>query len=114
MASGNVHPDNPIEFIRRCVTQRRILWTYHVNMRLQGRFISRNMILDSVADYEIIEQYPRDKYLPSYLVYSRYQNRIFHVLFAIDVENDNVRIITAYYPNVEEWEEDLKTRRRSP
>ena len=114
MVSGNALPDNPIEFIRRCVTQRRILWTYHVNMRLKGRFIPRNIILDSVADYEIIEQYPKDKYLPSYLVYSRFQNHVFHVLFAADVEGDNVRIVTTYYPSLEEWEEDLKTRRRSP
>lgn len=114
MVSGKILPDNPIDFIRHCVAYRRILWTYHVNMRLKGRFISRNMILDSISYYEIIEQYPKDKYLPSYLVYSRYQNRIFHVLFAVDVEDDNVRIITAYYPSPQEWEEDFKTRRRSP
>jgi hypothetical protein len=82
-------------------------------MRLKGRFISREVILNSIANYEIIEEYPKDKYLPSYLVYSRYKNRIFHVLFAADVEDDNVRIITAYYPGLEEWEEDLKARRQS-
>lgn len=98
---GHIIPDNPLEFIQQCVRQRKIWWTYHVNMRLKGRFI------------EIIEEYPKDKYLPSHLVYSRYKNRIFHVLFAADVEDDNVRIITAYYPGLEEWEEDLKTRRRS-
>jgi len=26
---------------------------------------------------------------------------------------DNVRVITAYYPDTEEWEEGLKTRRKS-
>jgi hypothetical protein len=45
------------------------MWTYHVNMRLQGRFISREEILDSVSEYQIIEEYPADKYLPSYLIY---------------------------------------------
>ena len=113
MVPGHILPDNPLEFIQRCVRQRKIRWTYHVNMRLKGRFISREVILNSIANYEIIEEYPKDKYLPSYLVYSRYKNRIFHVLFAADVEDDNVRIITAYYPSLEEWEEDLKTRRRS-
>ena len=48
---------------------------------------------------------------PSYLVYSRYEDAAFHILFAIDVEGDNVRIITAYSPDPEEWENDFKTRR---
>jgi hypothetical protein len=72
---------------------------------------SRHLILESVANYEIIEEYPDDKYLPSYLVYSRQQDFIFHILFAVDVPGDNVRIVTAYYPNPEEWAGDLKTRR---
>ena len=108
-----VSPDNPLKFIRQCVKQRKIMWTYHVNMRMKGRFIPRHFILDSVASYEIIEKNPKDKYFPSYLVYSRFQNRIFHILFATDFEGDNVRIITAYYPSLEEWEEDFKTRRQS-
>jgi len=85
-----------------------------VNMRLKGRFIPRQVILESVANYEIVEEYPEDKYLPSYLIYSRYQNTIFHVLIDAEVGGDNVRIITAYHPKPEEWEEDLKTRRRPP
>lgn len=105
-------PDNPLGFIQRCVRQRKIKWTYHVNMRMKGRFIPREFILESIATYEIIEEYPKDKYLPNYLVYSMFQNHVFHVLFAADVEGDNVRVITAYYPSLEEWEEDLKTRRR--
>lgn len=101
-------------FIQKCVRERKVLWTYHVNMRLRGRFISREEIIDPVNDYQIIEEYPADKYLPSYLVYCHRKGRIFHVLFAADVQGDNVRVITAYYPNRNDWEEDLKTRRRSP
>ena len=113
MKLNRLLPDNPLRFIQRCVRQRKIKWTYHVNMRMKGRFIPREFILESIATYEIIEEYPKDKYLPSYLVYSMFQNHVFHVLFAADVEGDNVRVITSYYPSPEEWEEDLKTRRRS-
>ena len=114
MAKGNrVIPDNPADFIQRCVKNQKIFWTYHVNMRMKGRFIPRKFILDSVADYEIIEKYQEDKYFPSYLVYSNYQKYIFHVLFATDVEGDNVRVITAYFPNLNDWDKDMKTRRRS-
>jgi hypothetical protein len=33
------------------------------------------------------------------------------VLFAVDVEGDKVRVVTAYRPGAEEWEPDLKARR---
>lgn len=104
---------DPLEFIRRCVAQKKIFWTYHVNMRMRGRFIPREIILASCANYEVIEEYPGDKYLPSYLIYSEYQGEQIHILFATDTEGDNVRIITAYRPSLTEWEGDFKTRRRS-
>ena len=101
-------PDDPLSFIRWCVREGKIYWTYHVNMRLAGRFLTRHEILNAVDSYEIIESYPEDKYLPSYLVLAATS---FHVQFATDVEGDNVRIVTAYRPNLSEWESDLKTRR---
>jgi hypothetical protein len=106
-----VLPDNPLEFIRKCVKERKIRWAYHVNMRMKDRFISREFIINSTGSYEIIEEYPKDKYLPSYLIYSEYQNGTFHILFATDVKGNNVRSITAYYPSPDEWKEDFKTRR---
>jgi hypothetical protein len=79
---------------------------------MKGRFIHRQIVLDSIQNYEIIEEFPDDKYFPSYLVLSKYQDKIFHVLFAVDIEEKNVRIITAYYPSLEEWDEGFKTRRK--
>jgi hypothetical protein len=72
------------------------------------------MILEAVESFEIIEAYPADKYLPSYLVFFRSEGSVFHVLVAVDVAGENIRIITTYRPNPEEWEADLKTRRRLP
>ncbi len=113
MAPNPVLPDDPLEFIQKCVAGRKILWTYHVNMRLEGRYISRQSILMSCLEYEIIERYPEDKYLPSYLVRSEHHGETFHILFAVDVEWENVRIITAYRPDPEEWDEDFRNRRIS-
>jgi hypothetical protein len=104
-------PENPLAFIQQCVRQRRLLWTYHLNMRLQGRHIGRQAILDAVDTYEVVESYPEDKYLPSYLVLARQRDEAFHILFGADVAEEHVRIITAYRPNPDEWEADLKTRR---
>jgi hypothetical protein len=80
-------------------------------MRLAGRFIPRESILAAVATFELVEAYPDDKYLPSYLVLGRGGTDAFHVLFAADLEGDNVRVVTAYRPDAAEWQDDLKTRR---
>lgn len=101
-------PDDPLTFIRRCIHERKIYWTYHVNMRLAGRCLARDEILAAVNTYEIIESYPKDKYLPSYLVLASSR---FHIQFATDVEGDNVRVVTAYLPGPNEWTPDLRTRR---
>jgi hypothetical protein len=106
-------PADPLRFIQDCVRSGRLLWTYHVNMRLKGRFITRDTIVGAVESYEIIEAYPQDKYLPSYLVIGRTAAEVFHVLFAADTQGNNVRVVTAYRPKPGEWEDDLKTRRAS-
>jgi hypothetical protein len=80
-------------------------------MRLAGRFIPRDVIRAAVASYDLVEAYPDDKYLPSYLILARHGSDAFHVLFATDVEGDNVRIVTSYRPDPAEWEPDLKARR---
>ena len=103
-------PDDALEFIRRCIRERKVYWTYDVNMRLPGRHISRDEVFRAVDDYEIIEAYPDDKYLPSYLVLATAAAGAVHVLFAVDVEADHVRVVTAYRPNPTDWEPDLRTR----
>lgn len=104
-------PADPVGFIQDCVRRRQILWTYHVNLRLTGRSISREAIIAAVDTYEMVEPYPDDKYLPSYLVLAHHNSEYLHILFAADVKGDNVRIVTAYRPDPAEWEENLKNRR---
>ncbi len=97
--------------MQACVRKRQIFWTYHVNMRLQGRPITREALLAAVDTYEVVESYPQDKSLPSYLVLAHDGSETFHVLFATDVAEKNVRVVTAYRPSADEWEGDGKTRR---
>ena len=80
-------------------------------MRLEGRFIPREAIVAAVSTYELVETYPDDKYLPSYLTRARHGSEVFHVLFATDIVGDNVRVVTSYRPDPGEWQADLKTRR---
>ena len=102
---------SPVAFIQRCTQCRRVFWTYHANMRLADRLVARGEILESAGSYEVIEAYPDDKYLPSYLVFAQGARGPLHILFAIDRAGDNVRVVTAYRPNPDEWAPDFKTRR---
>lgn len=111
MTRERLLPGDPVGFIQNCIRRGRVLWTYHVNMRLAGRFISRESILGAVDTLELVEAYPDDKYLPSYLMLGAVGSDTFHVLVAVDLEGDNVRIVTAYHPDAGEWQDDLKTRR---
>jgi uncharacterized protein DUF4258 len=111
MERDRLVPSDPLSFIRDGVSARRVLWTYHVNMRMRRRSISREQILQAVSTYEILEAYPDDKYLPSYLVFAQHEDVRFPVLFATDTLARNVRVITAYVPSPERWNSDFKTRR---
>ena len=111
MKKKGVSAGDPLGFIQKCVRSGKIFWTYHVNMRILQRGIFRKALVNSVDTFQIIQEYPMDKYLPSYLVLARDQDDILHILFAMDAEEDNVRVITAYRPKREEWSADFKTRR---
>jgi hypothetical protein len=60
---------------------------------------------------EIIESYPDDKYLPSFLLRGEAEARVFHVQIAADVPAANVRIVTMYIPAREEWDSEFRVRR---
>lgn len=81
-----------------------------MNMRLRSREISREVVYESVGRYEIIEAYPQDKSLPSYLLWTRHASGVVHVLFAVDIAGGNVRVVTAYRPGPMEWTDGLKRR----
>ena len=104
-------PDNPVEFVKECVKAGHVFWTYHANMRLDLRKISRRKVLEAVDSYEIVESYPDDKYLPSYLLVVEYGGIKYHALFAVDVDNHNVRVVTAYCPDNILWSDDFKRRK---
>ena len=41
-------PADMLLFIQSCVRDRRVHWTYHANMRLAHRSVTRHAILDAV------------------------------------------------------------------
>jgi hypothetical protein len=61
-------PERPLDFIRECLFRREIRWTYHVAMRLKQRSLGSEILVKGTDSLEIIESYPDDKYLPSFLL----------------------------------------------
>jgi hypothetical protein len=100
-----------LDFIRECLLRGEIRWTYHVTMRLKQRSLGSEILIQGADSLEIIESYPEDKYLPSFLLRGEHESRVFHVQIAMDVQAGNVRIVTMYLPAPEEWDAELRVRR---
>jgi hypothetical protein len=100
-----------IEKIKRLIKDGKIKWSGHILTRIQQRGIKIKDIIHCITNGEIIEYYPDDYPFPSCLIlgYSDTDEGI-HVVCALG--QDYVWMITAYYPDKNEWLEDLKTRRR--
>ena len=78
--------------------------------RMQQRGILLNDVLQCILNGEIIEYYPTDYPYPSCLVLGFIDNiKALHVVCAMG--EDNIWMITSYYPGKEEWTEDFRKRR---
>jgi len=80
-------------------------------MRLEQRSLGSEMLMKGLHTLEIIEAYPGDKYLPSYLVRGEFDRCVFHAQIATDVEGGNVRVVTMYIPVPDEWDSGFRIRR---
>jgi len=99
-----------IENIRKRVEVGDYRITIHAFERCIERSISPEEIEDVVLSGEVIENYMKDKYGPSCLIYGITEvKRILHVQCSIDP----VWIITAYDPtlNPDRWDKNFKRRR---
>ncbi len=106
--------ENDIEFIKQCVRNKSVFWSYHSNMRLTGRSFGRTEILESIESAEIIEHYPDDFPLPSCLCLSfDGENQPVHYVIAMDKTERNIRFVTVYRPDPDKWEANFKERKKS-
>jgi hypothetical protein len=83
-------------------------------MRLQQRGLSADTLVNAVYTLEVIETYPDDKYLPSFLLRGESEGSVFHAHVATDLEGANVRVVTMYQPAPNEWDQDFRVRRTGP
>lgn len=99
-----------IETLRAYYQQDKILMTQHSSERCRQRGIKKRDIKNAVMSGEIIEQYPEDFPYPSCLICGfAVENKVLHVVMSN--EGTASRIITAYFPDVEKWEDNFKVRK---
>ena len=99
-----------IEIIKLLIKEHKIRWTNHIVVRLLQRNISEDDIINALLNGEIIEEYENDYPYPSCLVYGLNLNgEVIHIVCGSN--GNELWLITAYYPDTLEWEEDLKTRK---
>jgi len=82
----------------------------YFGLRRKRRGIKPEGIKKAIHGGEIVEQYPADMPYPSCLVLGRTDdNRPLHVVCAVG--KDRLWLITSYYPTLDKWENDYKTRK---
>ncbi len=100
-----------LEAIRKwCGTEKEII-TKHCQLRLEKRGILISDVEYALQHGEIIETYPDDYPFPSCLVFCVLQSgQPLHVVCSVG--DEALYLITAYWPTLDEFESDYKTRRR--
>ena len=98
-----------IEDIRRKIVVGQFEYSKHAADQSILRRITVKEMQEAIANAEIIEDYPDDKYSPSCLIYGRSKaGRHLHVQLSLP---PTVVIITAYEPDESEWI-DFRVRRK--
>ena len=103
-----------INRLRFYCQNNKIEVTDHAKKRFEKRKITKEDVIHAIMnDGEIIEQYENDYPCPSCLILGKAINQDY--IHSVVSDNSTYsKIITAYYPDtINEWESDLKTRRKS-
>ncbi len=88
----------------------KIAVTKHARERLAERGIWMDDIISAISSGEIIKAYLDDKPLPSCLILGKaVSGKALHVVVSKDIEF--IYLITAYFPNPEQWQSDFRTRK---
>lgn len=99
-----------INTIQEMVKEGKIRWTNHVLNRLLQRNILQADVENALLNGEIIEEYEDDYPYPSCLVYGiDTKGEVLHIVCGSN--QVELWIITVYYPDMDKWESDLKTRK---
>ncbi len=99
-----------IEDFRKINKSENIVISLHGQLRLNERNITVDDVMNAINNGEIIEQYPKDFPFPSCLILGLSINNIY-IHIVVSMNENHIYLITAYIPNTDKWESDLKTRK---
>ncbi len=91
----------------------QIQFTGHAIRRMFERAINIAEMKRVIQTGEIIADYPNDQPFPSRLMLGFVADRPLHVVVSVEQQSGTCYIITAYDPDPELWDADLKARRFS-
>ncbi len=98
------------ELRKLCGTDSEII-TKHCQVRLEKRQILISDVEYAIMNGEIIESYPEDFPFPSCLIFCVVRDeKPLHVVCSVG--DGFLYLITAYYPTLDKFESDYKTRRK--
>lgn len=100
---------NIVDEIKRRMANVR--HTLHALQREAEEGLTAEDVCDSMRDdFELVEDYPDDPRGHSCLILTWISSVPVHIVCA--PHEDNLIVITAYIPPIEEWGEDFKNRRK--
>lgn len=99
-----------INYIRSICKDENIFITQHALLRLRQRNISYRDIKYIIKNGAVIEEYPEDYPYPSCLIFGITEKE-FPLHVVVGIKENELWIITAYYPDRQKWNNDFKTRR---
>ena len=83
-----------------------------VELSIENSQLAKDEIIQAINTGEIIESYPDDRPMQSCLIMGLVNSRPIHVVVAYEDENEMVFVITVYEPDIKNFDDDLKTRRK--
>ncbi len=100
-----------IEDFRKINKSENIIISLHGQLRLNERNITVDDVMNAIDNGEIIEQYPDDFPFPSCLILGLSINDVY-IHIVVSMNDGKIYLITAYVPNTDKWEADLKNRKQ--
>jgi len=101
-----------LESIQAMYTGRAVEITQHFHNRIKERSIKYSDVGNVIQSGEIIEQCLDDFPNPSVLIHGNsLDGKPLHII--VGVGDDRVWLVTAYFPTLDVWEADYKTRKET-
>ena len=97
--------------LKELIKKDQIVWRNHILERMRQRGIRISDVISCINTGEIIETYKNDYPFPSILILGKTSNN--SSLHVVCAEGEGkIWMITVYFPDIDEWHEDCKTRRQ--